>query len=66
MYNGGGERDRSIGICARSSVVQAFPDNACKREILALEVYCVNKDSGCPWVGVLKVLEVSTYVWCSL
>eukprot|EP00731_Ephydatia_muelleri_P015063 Em0008g783a len=35
----------------------AFPDNACKREILALEVYCDNKDSGCPWIGLLKGLE---------
>ena len=35
-----------------------FPDNACRREILNLEVYCTFMASGCEWVGPLKNLEV--------
>ena len=35
-----------------------FPDNACRREILNLEVYCTFMTSGCEWVGPLKNLEV--------
>ena len=36
-----------------------FPDNACRREILNLEVYCSFMTSGCEWIGPLKNLEVS-------
>jgi hypothetical protein len=36
-----------------------FPDNACRREILNLEVYCSFMTSGCEWIGALKNLEVS-------
>ena len=35
-----------------------FPDNACRREILNLDVYCKFAGSGCEWVGPLKNLEV--------
>ncbi len=35
-----------------------FPDNACRREILNLEVNCNFITGGCPWVGHLKELEV--------
>ena len=35
-----------------------FPDNACRREILNLNVYCNFSASGCEWVGPLKNLEV--------
>ena len=37
-----------------------FPDNASRREILKLEVACNNSMEGCPWVGHLKEIEVST------
>ena len=33
-----------------------FPDNACRREILKLQVNCNYQN--CPWVGTLKDLEV--------
>ena len=36
-----------------------FPDNACRREILNLEVYCPFVSGGCEWIGQLKKLEVS-------
>lgn len=39
--------------------LQTFPDNACKREILSLQVLCNNHSLGCEWSGVLKNLEVS-------
>ena len=35
-----------------------FPDNACRREILGLDVYCTFMASGCEWVGPLNSLEV--------
>jgi len=35
-----------------------FPDNACRREINQLEVYCNFKAGNCPWVGHLRELEV--------
>jgi len=31
-----------------------FPDNACRREILYLEVYCDYMTGGCSWIGALK------------
>uniref|UniRef100_A0A1X7VUF0 Uncharacterized protein n=1 Tax=Amphimedon queenslandica TaxID=400682 RepID=A0A1X7VUF0_AMPQE len=37
-----------------------FQDNACKREILGLSVYCDHKDLGCDWTGELRHLEVSS------
>ena len=37
--------------------MQVFPDNACRREILNLDVECGFK--GCKWVGKLRDLEVS-------
>ena len=36
-----------------------FPDNACRREILNLEVNCNFVAGGCPWAGHLKDLEAS-------
>lgn len=42
----------------RHSLVQVFPDNACRREILSLEAYCTFMTSGCTWTGPLKELEV--------
>lgn len=39
--------------------MQTFPDNACRREILNLDVYCTNAANGCSWVGKLKQLDVS-------
>lgn len=35
-----------------------FPDNACRREILNLEVGCNFVAGGCTWVGRLKDVEV--------
>ena len=37
---------------------QIFPDNACRREILTLEVKCDFAASGCSWIGQLKDLQV--------
>ena len=39
--------------------LKTFPDNACKREILTLQVHCDNYASGCEWIGQLKRLEVN-------
>ncbi|MCG8622787.1 MAG: hypothetical protein MJE68_12425 [Proteobacteria bacterium] len=39
-----------------------FPDNARRREILELEVYCISVDDGCHWIGKLKDLEVLPYI----
>ena len=39
-----------------------FPDNACRREILKLQVFC--NFQNCPWIGDLKDLEVCTAVNC--
>ena len=39
-----------------------FPDNACRREILKLQVFC--NFQNCPWIGALKDLEVCTAVNC--
>ena len=41
-----------------------FPDNACRREILKLQVFC--NFQNCPWIGALKDLEVCTAVNCML
>ena len=35
-----------------------FPDNACRREILKLQVFC--NFQNCPWIAALKDLEVCT------
>ena len=40
--------------------LQIFPDNACRREILHLEVYCEYMVNGCSWIGALRDLDVST------
>ena len=39
-----------------------FPDNACRREILNLEVYCPFVSGGCDWKGQLKILEVCSAI----
>ncbi|KAL5491326.1 hypothetical protein EMCRGX_G016596 [Ephydatia muelleri] len=39
------------------SAAGVFPDNACKREILSLDVYCDASKNGCPWFGPLKELD---------
>eukprot|EP00731_Ephydatia_muelleri_P015032 Em0008g752a len=39
------------------STAGVFPDNACKREILSLDVYCDASKNGCPWIGPLKELD---------
>eukprot|EP00731_Ephydatia_muelleri_P015024 Em0008g744a len=39
------------------SRAEVFPDNACKREILSLDVYCEASKYGCPWIGPLKELD---------
>ena len=39
-----------------------FLDNACRREILNLEVSCNFMSSGCSWIGHLKSLDVSLCV----
>ena len=44
------------------NVNTVFPDNACRREILKLEVYCNSVDEGCHWIGKLKDLEVLLYI----
>ena len=41
--------------------MQIFPDNACRREILNLDVECDLK--GCKWIGKLKDLDVSLYMY---
>ena len=38
---------------------QIFPDNACRREIINLDVHCTFH---CQWTGKLKELDVSGYV----
>ena len=43
---------------------QVFPDNACRREILNLDVNCSLND--CKWVGKLKDIEVSPTLQTSL
>ena len=43
---------------------KVFPDNACRREILSLEVYCDASTNGCPWTGALRLIEVSAIWWC--
>ena len=40
------------------SNIQIFPDKACHREILRLDVYCTYAASGCDWRGKLKELDV--------
>lgn len=35
---------------------QAFPDNAAKREVEALEAVCINEE--CSWTGTIKEYEV--------
>lgn len=35
-----------------------FPDNACRKEILNLDVYCNYVAGGCTWMGQLKDLDV--------
>ena len=40
-----------------------FPDNACRREILNLEVSCNFMNGGCSWIGHLKSLDVSLSGW---
>ncbi len=39
--------------------LQIFPDNACRREILSLEVYCNYMSGGCTWTGPLRMLDVN-------
>ena len=43
------------------SLDSIFPDNACREEILNLQVSCNFISGGCKWVGCLKELEVSQY-----
>ena len=44
-----------------------FPDNACRREITMLDVYCNFKSSGgCTWVSHLSELEVTELISCQL
>lgn len=38
------------------NILQAFPDNAAKREVEALEAVCINE--GCNWTGTIKEYEV--------
>lgn len=38
------------------NILQAFPDNAAKREVEALEAVCINE--GCSWTGTIKEYEV--------
>ena len=42
-----------------TTLLQIFPDNACQREILHLEVYCNYMTRGCLWIGPLKDLDVN-------
>ena len=53
---------RKYPILERLNVylLQIFPDNACRREILHLEVYCEYMVNGCSWIGALRDLDVST------
>lgn len=39
-----------------SNFFQAFPDNAAKREVEALEAVCINEE--CSWTGTIKEYEV--------
>lgn len=38
------------------ALLQAFPDNAAKREVESLEAVCINE--GCSWKGTIKEYEV--------
>lgn len=38
---------------------QVFSDNGCHRQILSLQVLCLNLDKGCEWIGPLSEIEVS-------
>ena len=50
-------RDGLLPLTTACLLLQIFPDNACRREILNLDVLCGS--SGCQWAGKLSDLEVS-------
>lgn len=45
--------------CREISMNETFPDGAAKREVLNLNVYCINHHQGCQWIGILRDLEVT-------
>ena len=40
-------------------MMQIFPDNFMKREVLSLVVTCPNSPDGCKWKGEVRYIEVS-------
>ena len=40
-------------------MMQIFPDNFMKREVLSLVVTCPNSPDGCKWKGEVRHIEVS-------
>ena len=40
---------------------QYFHDRAVRKEILSLKCYCLNKDTGCNWIGIVKSLLVRLF-----
>ena len=51
--------NRSCPMCNEKEY-QAMADKKCSRIINGLEVYCSNKEKGCPWKGELK--NISTHL----
>ena len=46
------------------TLLQMFPDNACRREVQKLEVRCrYAKNNGCPWTGTLSNEDIH-YITC--
>ena len=44
-------------------ILQVFPDNAIKREILGLKVKCQNHGEGCTWTGELSEAIVIDFLF---
>ena len=51
------EKERCCPKCGEEIEEVAYKDNSALREILRLQVYCVNRDLGCPWNGQIHQLE---------
>ena len=52
------QRDHSCPVCRKElEASKIFPNNALKREILALKIKCTRVKEGCEWVGELRKTE---------
>ena len=53
-------KDRSLAcpVCREELTSnQVYPDNACKRDVLNLQVKCDQLEAGCTWIGDLRQLQ---------